>query len=116
MLWQGISRRINEKSMVERPESSKEVLVCQNRSCRKQGAAEVLAAFQRLPVTGVTVRGCSCLAECGSGPMVVVMPAQIWYSAVHPHEVPAVVEQHLQEGCPVVSMLYPKYHPSASQS
>lgn len=92
---------------------SRQVLVCQNRSCRKQGAAEVLAAFQRLPVTGVTVMSSGCLAQCGNGPIVLVMPEQIWYSAVHPKEVSVVVEQHLQEGCPVVSMLYPKYHPPA---
>jgi len=42
--------------------------------------------------------------------MIVVVPEHIWYSSVHPSEVPAVVEQHLQGGCPVVSMLYPKYH------
>ena len=96
--------------MVESPESSRQILVCQNRSCRKQGAAAVLEAFQASPVTGVTVIGSSCLGECGSGPMVLVTPEQIWYSSVHPSEVPAVIERHLQGRRPVMSMLYPKYH------
>lgn len=102
--------------MVESPESSRQVLVCQNRSCRKQGAAAVLAAFKASPVTDVTVIGSSCLGQCGSGPMVVVMPDQIWYSRVHPSEVSAVVERHLQGGHPVESMLYPKYHQPDRQS
>jgi|ERR687885_1923188 (2Fe-2S) ferredoxin len=102
--------------MVESPESSRQVLVCQNRSCSKQAAAEVLAAFERSPVTGITVIGSGCLGQCGNGPMVLVTPDQIWYSAVHPKEVPLVVERHLQGGHPVVSMLYPKYHPPAPQS
>jgi (2Fe-2S) ferredoxin len=102
--------------MVESTESSRQVLVCQNRSCRKQGAAAVLAAFKASPVTDVTVIGSGCLAQCGSGPMVVVMPDQIWYSRVHPSEVPVVVERHLQGGHPVESMLYRKYHQPDQQS
>jgi (2Fe-2S) ferredoxin len=88
----------------------KQVLVCQSRSCRKQGAAAVLAAFKHLSVTEVTVMGSNCLGQCGSGPMVLVMPEQIWYSGVQSSEVPAVVERHLLGGRPVESMLYPKYH------
>ena len=102
--------------MVESPESSRRILVCQSRSCRKQGAGAVLAAFHTLPVTEVTVMGSGCLAQCGSGPMVLVMPEQIWYSGVHPSEVPAVVERHIQGGRPVVSMLYSKYHQLDRQS
>jgi (2Fe-2S) ferredoxin len=102
--------------MVETPKSSRQVMVCQNRSCRKQGAAAVLAAFQSSAVTDVTVIASSCLGQCGNGPMVLVTPDQIWYSDVHPQEVSKVVERHLQGGHPVVSMLYPKYHPVGGDS
>ena len=96
--------------MVNILESSKQVLVCQSHSCRKQGAVEVLAAFQALPVTEVTVITSGCLGQCGNGPIVLVTPEQTWYSGVFAGEVPAVVERHLQGGHPVKSMLYPKYH------
>jgi (2Fe-2S) ferredoxin len=96
--------------MVKGLNSSRQVLICQNRTCRKQGAASVLAAFQNLSVTDITVLGSSCLGECGNGPMVLVTPEQIWYCRVHPSEVPAVIERHLQGGHPVSCMLYPKYH------
>lgn len=101
--------------MTKPSECSRQVLVCQNRSCRRQGASAVLTAFERLPVADVTVVSSSCLGQCGSGPMVLVIPEQIWYNAVHPKEVPAVVEQHLQGGHPVESMLYPKYHRSVQK-
>jgi (2Fe-2S) ferredoxin len=84
----------------------KTVLVCQNRSCRKQGAEAVLAAFLASPVTNVKVIGSSCLGKCGNGPMVLVMPEQVWYSKVHPGEVTVVVQQHLRGGHPVASMFY----------
>ncbi len=96
--------------MVESLESSKQVLVCQSRSCRKLGAAAVLAAFQMSPVTDVTVIGSACLGQCGKGPMVLVEPEQVWYSGVHPDEVSAVVERHLRGGSPIATMLYPKFH------
>lgn len=81
-------------------------MVCQNRTCRKQGAAKVLAAFQQVPVADVTVIGSGCLGECGNGPMVLVLPEQTWYCRVQPAEVPTVVERHLCGGQPVKGMLY----------
>lgn len=96
--------------MAENPDSGRKVLICQHRSCRKQGAAAVLAAFQASPVIDVTVIGSTCLGECGNGPIVLMIPEKIWYSRVHPGEVPTVIKQHLQGGSPVVQMLYRKYH------
>lgn len=96
--------------MVENPESSRQVLVCQGRSCRKLGAAAVLAAFQASVLSDVSVIPSACLGQCGCGPMVLVVPEKIWYSGVLACEVPTVVERHLQGGLPVLSMLYPKYH------
>lgn len=90
--------------------SPKSVLVCQNTACRKQGATQVLAAFQGFSVPDVEVIASQCLGQCGNGPMVLVTPDKIWYSRVHPDEVPAVIERHLQGGCPVKAMLYRKFH------
>lgn len=95
--------------MMSTPETARQVLVCQNRSCRRHGAAAVLTAFQKSPIKDVRVVSSGCLGQCGNGPMVLVMPEQVWYSRVHPDEVPVVVERHLQNGHPVQAMLYPKY-------
>ena len=84
--------------------------VCQHRTCRKQGAAKVLAAFQAHPVTGVTAIASSCMGQCGMGPMVKILPDEVWYCRVHPDEVPAVVERHLQGGQAIAAMLYQKFH------
>lgn len=95
-------------------ESSRRVLVCQNRTCRKQGGAKVLAAFEKLSGSEVAVVASSCLGQCGSGPMVLVMPEEVWYCGVFPEEVAAVTEQHLRGGTPVKAMLYRKFHGSAN--
>ncbi|MBK1986965.1 (2Fe-2S) ferredoxin domain-containing protein [Sphaerospermopsis aphanizomenoides BCCUSP55] len=86
------------------------VQVCQHRTCRKQGAVEVLAAFQALPVPDVTVKPSGCLGQCGNGPMVLVLPDMVWYCRVLPQEVPFLVEKHLLGGQIVKQMLYPRFH------
>lgn len=86
----------------------KYVLVCQNLTCRKQGATEVLAAFQKMPIPGYAVVGTPCMGQCGNGPMVRIVPEEIWYSHVQPGEVPSVITRHLIGGQPIQAMLYPK--------
>jgi uncharacterized protein (DUF952 family)/(2Fe-2S) ferredoxin len=66
------------------------VLICQHLTCRKQGAAKVLAAFRALNTPNVTYDGCGCLGNCGNGPMVLILPARIWYYLVQPHDVPKI--------------------------
>ncbi|TAF56534.1 MAG: (2Fe-2S) ferredoxin domain-containing protein [Oscillatoriales cyanobacterium] len=75
---------------MENSEISKRVLVCQNRTCRKQGSAKVLAAFQKLSGAEVEVVASSCLGQCGNGPMVLVLPEEVWYSGVSAEEVAAI--------------------------
>ncbi|BAZ48502.1 hypothetical protein NIES4103_11100 [Nostoc sp. NIES-4103] len=95
----------------DQPTLPKCVRVCQNRTCKKQGAAKVLAAFAALPIPGVIVMASSCLGQCGNGPMLLVLPDMVWYSGVLPEEVPLVVEQHLLGGQRVKQMLYYQFHP-----
>lgn len=94
----------------EQPTASRCVRVCQNRACKKQGAAKVLAAFKALSVPDVTLRPTGCLGQCGNGPMVLILPERVWYSGVRPSEVPLVVEQHLLGGQEVKKMLYYRFH------
>ncbi|MEG3977547.1 (2Fe-2S) ferredoxin domain-containing protein [Microcoleus sp. herbarium8] len=96
-------------------ESSRRVLVCQNRTCRKQGAAKVLAAFEKLSPSEVEVVASSCLGQCGNGPMVLVLPEEVWYSGVCAEEVAAITDRHLRGGKPVEAMLYRKFHGLSQQ-
>ncbi len=73
--------------------SAKQVLVCQNRTCRKQGSAEVLAALKAASVSNVTVEGTGCFGQCGRGPMVIVLPKEVGYNRVHPDEVSTILNE-----------------------
>ncbi|MBD1856913.1 MULTISPECIES: (2Fe-2S) ferredoxin domain-containing protein [Leptolyngbya] len=88
------------------------VRICQHQSCRKQGAAKVIQAFQSLAPVGVNIEPSSCLGQCGNGVMVLVLPDQIWYDRVRPEEVKAIVDRHLIRGEPIRAMLYRKFHPT----
>jgi (2Fe-2S) ferredoxin len=87
------------------------VQVCQHRTCGKQGAKEVLAALQAVPIPNVTVTASGCLGQCGNGPMVLVLPEMVWYCRVQSQEIPRLVEQHLLGGKRVKKMLYYRFHP-----
>ncbi len=89
------------------------VIVCQNTACRKAGSANVLKAFETAIADAdvdVELEGRRCLGQCGSGPMVLVLPDQIWYERVQPAEVPAIVQRHLRDGQPIQAMLYRRFH------
>ncbi len=73
----------------------KTVLVCQNRTCKLSGSTTVLKAFQSYSIPNVTIIGSGCLAQCGNGVMVLILPEEIWYSQVSPDKVKAIVEKHL---------------------
>ena len=88
------------------------VLVCQNVTCQQQGATQVLAAFQSATDREYEVEASACLGQCGSGPMALILPEEIWYSHLLPSDVSLIVEQHLKRGRIVAQKLYPKFHPS----
>lgn len=92
------------------------IRICQHRSCRKFGAASVLATFEQLAPETVEIETVQCLGQCGNGPMVLVLPEQIWYCRVLPEEVPAIVTRHLINGCPIAAMLYSKFHQNPAKS
>jgi (2Fe-2S) ferredoxin len=87
------------------------VLVCQNIACRDRGALKVLETFRSYSLTNWTVRNSGCLGQCGNGPMVLILPEQIWYDRISPEQVDLIVKQHLERGQPVQELLYREFHP-----
>ncbi|MGK7918515.1 MAG: ferredoxin [Trichodesmium sp.] len=87
--------------MMENSQFDRHLLVCQNRTCRKQGSAKVLAAFQTFDMPNIQVEKSGCLGKCGSGPMVLILPEEIWYSHVKPQDISVIMEQHFLSELPV---------------
>lgn len=87
------------------------VLVCQYRSCARNGAAEVLESFQKAVPPEVFASGSDCLGQCASGPTVQIMPDSTWYCRIKPSDVATIVEQHLHQDQPIDALLHPRFHP-----
>lgn len=86
-------------------------MICQYRSCQRNGSADVLAAFRQADQPrGVMIVESDCMGQCGSGPTVRVMPDNVWYCRVTTADVPRIIEQHLQNGEPVQDLLHPRFH------
>lgn len=88
------------------------VLICCHQTCPKQGSNLILEAFQKQAPVDVAVIQSGCFGECGSGPMVLVLPEEIWYSQVQVRDVATIVNQHLIGDRPVQHKLYRKFHPT----
>jgi (2Fe-2S) ferredoxin len=95
---------------------SRKVLICNHKTCRQQGAEGVLQAFQSELSAEVQLEVRQCLGQCGNGPMVLILPEQIWYSHVKPQDVARIVEQHLGRGEPVKEKLYREFHPNLAKN
>lgn len=52
----------------------KEIRVCTNRTCRKQGSLQALETLSGIAPPTVTVKTCGCLGRCGSGPNIGILP------------------------------------------
>ncbi|GAB4380411.1 MAG: hypothetical protein Kow00121_36610 [Elainellaceae cyanobacterium] len=87
------------------------VVVCQYRSCARNGSEAVLAAFQAAVPPNVFVSGSDCMGQCASGPTVRVMPDGSWYCRIKPGNITEIVEQHLYHNQPVETLLHPRFHP-----
>ncbi len=96
--------------------SPRQVRICQNTTCSQSGAAAVLHTFRDLALPHVEVIASGCLGQCGNGPMVIVLPEQIWYGRVRSRDVPTIATQHLMGGDPVLPLLYTQMHPQPLKS
>lgn len=90
----------------------RQVLVCQYRTCLKDGAQKVLATFQQEPIPNVTIKASGCLGLCGSGPMVVVLPDNVYYWHINPKKAQAIVTTHLLGNTQIQSIMHPRLHPN----
>lgn len=52
----------------------KEIRVCTNRTCRRQGSIQTLETLTSLAPPVVTVKSSGCLGQCGAGPNIVALP------------------------------------------
>lgn len=85
------------------------VYVCEQRkpegapSCSAHGSLRVIDALRRqLAEQGladeVQVTPCGSLGLCERGPNMVVYPDGVWYSGVHPEDVPELLREHFRGG------------------
>ena len=70
----------------------KTIRVCQNTTCRKQGADKVLAAFKAIAPNDLNIEESGCLGHCGSGPNALILPENEWCLHVRPEDVSSIVE------------------------
>ena len=75
------------RSLPEQTSQPLRLVVCLGRSCRKYSSERVFTNFKENLPPNIELISVMCLGQCGNGSMVLVEPAQVWYSQVDPDEV-----------------------------
>jgi (2Fe-2S) ferredoxin len=89
----------------------RKVLICQHRTCTKDGASQVIVTFQDNPISNVTIESSGCLGLCGSGPIVVVLPDNVYYWHITPQKAQEIITTHIIGNTKISSMMHPRLHP-----
>ena len=55
----------------------------------------------------VRINSAGCLDRCGEGPVIVIYPAETWYTYVDKEDLDEIIEQHLLQGKKVERLLLP---------
>jgi (2Fe-2S) ferredoxin len=87
--------------------SKAKILVCQESSCCKRGAKQVIEALKKTLhdrdlSEHVQVVKTGCMKHCKAGPHLVFMPSRSHYSQIDPIEATAIIDKHFircQEPC-----------------
>jgi NADH-quinone oxidoreductase subunit F len=87
------------------------ISICAGTGCRANGALELEEAFDAaLAAQGLEdrcqVKMTGCHGFCEKGPLVVILPQEIFYHGVSPDDAEAIVTQTIQNGEPVKKLLY----------
>ncbi|WP_206812209.1 NADH-quinone oxidoreductase subunit NuoF [Paradesulfitobacterium ferrireducens] len=87
------------------------VLVCQGTGCLSSGSTGVLKSLEaEIKAQGlndqVRVVKSGCFGFCMQGPVMIVYPEGVFYTKVHPADVPEIVGKHLKGGQTVERLLF----------
>lgn len=87
------------------------VLVCQGTGCLSNGSIGVLRRLEKeVEAEGladqVKVVKSGCFGFCMQGPVMIVYPEGVFYTNVHPEDIPEILEKHLKGGKTVERLLF----------
>lgn len=88
-----------------------ELMVCAGTGCVASGAFNIKEALEKeIKKRGlqneVSVVTTGCNGFCGQGPLLVVMPDNIFYGWLKTEDIPFLVEEHLLKGRPVLKLMF----------
>ena len=100
---------INQKGMAEKRRI--ELMICAGTGCVASGAFQIKKELEReledrglSGEIGIVTTGCN--GFCGQGPLMVVVPDNIFYGWLTPKDIPNLVEEHFLKGRPVEKLMF----------
>lgn len=87
------------------------LMICGSNDCHLTGSDDVKSALDRVLqerglVDQVQIVETGCIGSCSMGPVMTVLPEEIFYMKLRAEDVPELVESHLMGGVPVERLMY----------
>ncbi len=96
--------------MTNSNDNGRTVLVCLGTGCVSSGSVDIYGAIEaevkKAGLGGINVKFTGCHGFCQRGPIVIIEPEGVFYSAVKEKDVPEIVESHLKNNKPVERLFY----------
>jgi NADH-quinone oxidoreductase subunit F len=95
----------------EKDIEKRDILICGGTGCKASRSEQILRNFNRyIDLAGLTnkvhVSITGCFGFCEKGPIVKVLPDNVFYTHVTPEDVEDIVREHLMNGNVVERLLY----------
>jgi NADH-quinone oxidoreductase subunit F/NADP-reducing hydrogenase subunit HndC len=90
-----------------------EVMVCRSTGCESNKADKILnrlknAVAEKGLTDDIHIAHTGCFGFCEKGPIIKILPENVYYTMVKPEDADEIVEQHLVNGKTIDSMLMPE--------
>lgn len=87
------------------------LMICGSNDCHLTGSDDVKSALdkalgERDLVDQIQIVETGCIGSCSMGPVMTVLPEEIFYMKLRAEDVPELVESHLKGGVPVERLMY----------
>lgn len=112
---------LRAKLMAERNNDAQQgkqyILVCGGTACDSNGGLALYAALLKAAEyagANVSIVRTGCMGFCERGPIVKVLPSDIFYVDVKPEDAAAIINEHIVGGNPVTRLLYDKSQAEAN--
>ena len=102
--------KIKQRVAADQQKFRLRLMICGSNDCFLTGSNALKAALEteigKQGLTDIQIVETGCIGSCSLGPVMTVLPEEIFYMKLRPEDAPELVESHLVNGNPIERLMY----------